>query len=82
MKTNKEDDLVEVFAGPSIDAEIVKSMLADIGIEAFLKDEFMGTIAPWHTSPGGVAAVKVIISGQDADRAKEVVETFTKNRND
>ena len=39
MKKDKKNDLVEIFAGSSIDAEIVSSLLKNSKIETFLKDE-------------------------------------------
>ncbi len=79
MQRNKQNVPVEIFAGSPMEAEIVRSMLTDSGIEAFLKDENMGTIAPWHVSAGGAGAVKVIISNADYDKAKSVVEEYYKN---
>ena len=80
MKTNKENDIIEVFAGNSIDAEIVKSLLEDSGIKAFLKDDNMGSIAPWHVSAGGAGAVKIIINSKDYDKAKLIVEKYEENK--
>jgi hypothetical protein len=69
MNTNKEDNLVEIFAGSSMEAEIVRNLLEDSDIEAFLKNEIMGTLAPWHTSPGGAGSVKVVVSNLDYAKA-------------
>ena len=80
MKTKKENDIIEVFAGNSIDAEIVKSLLEDSGIKAFLKDDNMGSIAPWHVSAGGAGAVKIIINSNDYDKAKLIVEKYEENK--
>lgn len=81
MTTKKKFDLVEIFAGSPIDAEIVKSLLLDAEINAFLKDENIGTIAPWHVAAGGVGAVKVIVSSLNCDRAKLVVQEYLTNLN-
>ncbi len=69
------------FSGSPLDAGFVKSLLENAGIQAFLKDENMGTIAPWYASPGGAGAVKVMINSQDSERAKEIVDQFEKGRN-
>ena len=53
---------VEVFAGSAWEAALVKSLLENAEIEAFLKDEIRGTTMPWHVSPGGINAVKVVVS--------------------
>lgn len=79
MTVNNENNLVELFAGSPIDAEIVKSILNDSEIVSYLKDEYMGTIAPWHTSPGGTGSVKVIISDSDFTRAKLIIDEYIKN---
>ena len=81
MKTKKDNDIIEVFAGTSIDAEIVRSLLEDSDIKSFLKDDNMGTIAPWHVSAGGAGAVKVIINSNDYDKAKLIVEKYEESKN-
>lgn len=81
MKTKKENDIIEVFAGSSIEAEIVKSMLQDSDIDVFLKNENMGTIAPWHVSAGGAGAVKIIINSNDYDKAKMIIEKYEESKN-
>jgi len=81
MKTKKDNDIIEVFAGTSIDAEIVRSLLEDSDIKTFLKDENMGTIAPWHVSAGGAGAVKVIINSNDYDKAKLIIEEYEESKN-
>jgi hypothetical protein len=78
MKINKEIEPVEVFSGQIMDAEIIKSLLENAEIEAFLKDEFTGTLAPWYTSPGGYGSVKVYVSNLDVDKAKVIVAEFEK----
>ena len=40
MKTDKEIYPVEVFAGTAVQANLVKSLLENAEIEAYLKDEF------------------------------------------
>jgi len=76
MKKANRNDLTEIFSGSAIEAEMVKSILKDSEIESFLKDEYMGTIAPWQSAPGGVGSVKVLISSLDYTQAKKIVEKF------
>jgi len=45
-KMSEQNALIVVYAGTSVDAGFVKSLLEDAGIAAFLKDEIMGTLAP------------------------------------
>lgn len=78
-----EDDKITtavVFSGRPVDAGFVKSLLENAGIMAFLKDENMGTIAPWHAAPGGAGAVKVVINQKDQEAAESIVDEFEKGR--
>jgi hypothetical protein len=79
MKTDKEIYPVEVFAGTPVQATFVKSLLENAEIEAYLRDEFSGTLYPWHSTPGGVGAVKVFVSSVDHKRARIVVEEYESN---
>ncbi len=76
MKSKNGIDPVEVFAGTAVQASLVKSLLENAEIRAFLRDEFTGVLYPWHTSPGGVGAVKVFVSSVDHEKAKLVVEDY------
>lgn len=79
METDDTTRLVEVYDGTAWQAGIVKSLLDDAGIEAFIKDGILGTLNPWWTAPGGAGAVKVIVAEKDASEAMKVVEEFEKN---
>jgi len=79
MKTDKGVGPVEVFAGTAAQATLVKSLLENAEIEAYLKDEFTGVLYPWHSSPGGVGAVKVLVSSDDQIKAKIVVDEYENN---
>lgn len=71
---------IELFSGTPWEAELLKSVLEDAHIEAFLKDEIIGTILPWHASPGGTNPVKVIISSNDFEKASPVLSRFLENQ--
>jgi len=73
---SEEKELIVVYAGTVIDAGFLKGLLEDAGITVFLKDEIMGTIAPWYVAAGGAGAVKVVIAERDLDRAKSIVQKF------
>ncbi len=75
-----KNDFVVVFAGTSMEAEIVRSMLMNSEIEAFLKDENVGTLAPWYTSPGGAGSVKVMVNNYDYESAKLILEEYEGNK--
>lgn len=79
MKTNKEIEPIEIFNGTTWQAGMVKSLLENADIEAFLNDEIMGTLNPWWTAPGGAGSVKVFISNLDYNKAKIIVEEYEKN---
>jgi hypothetical protein len=79
MKPENSIEPVEVFAGTAVQATLVKSLLENAEIEAYLKDEFTGVLYPWHTSPGGVGAVKVFVSSVDQEKARMVVEEYQNN---
>ena len=76
MKSHDETRAVEVFSGSIYEAEILKSILADNLIESYLQDEYMGTIAPWNATPGGVAPVKVVVSSDDLERTRPIVKEY------
>ena len=82
MKTNKEIYPVEVFAGTAVQATLVKSLLENAEIESYLKDEFSGTLYPWHSTAGGVGAVKVFVSSVDHEKARIVVNEYESNSED
>lgn len=78
MTSEKGIEPVEVFAGTAVQASMVKSLLENAEIDAYLKDEFTGVLYPWHTTPGGVGAVKVFVSSVDQKTARIVVEEYEK----
>ena len=79
MNTENDIEPVEVFAGTAVQASMVKSLLENAEIEAYLKDEFTGVLYPWHTTPGGVGAVKVFVSSVDQKKARIVVDEYENN---
>jgi hypothetical protein len=81
-KPNENVNPTEVFAGNIVDVGLVKSMLEDAGIHAFLKDEIVGMLSPWFTSPGGAGSIKVLVAKTDEADAKAVVSAFENNINE
>lgn len=71
---------VVVFNGTGWEAGIVKSLLENAEIEAYLENEISGIMMPWQVAPGGMGPVKVTVSSEDFERAKIVVDEFNKNR--
>lgn len=79
MKKIKEDYFVEIYSGIIWQAEMVKDLLENEGIKAFVKNEITGTLNfPWD----GLGSVKVIISNLDYDKAKVIVEKYNKSQED
>lgn len=78
--TNKLE-FVEIFAGELWQAERIKEMLEDNGIQAYMKNELMGNIAPWIVTPGGTASVKINISTSDYVRSKELIDELNSGNN-
>ncbi|MDP2335554.1 MAG: DUF2007-related protein [Bacteroidota bacterium] len=78
MKADKEIFPVEVFDGNDWEASMVKSLLDNAEIEAFIKDEKMGVLAPWNVSGGGAGSVKIIVADVDFEKAKEVIDDYRK----
>jgi hypothetical protein len=73
-----QDDLIVIFSGNPIDSEIIKDILIENGIAVNLKNQLMGTIAPWYVSAGGVAPVKLEIFAKDKEEALCLINEFTK----
>jgi hypothetical protein len=80
MKQDKDIEPVEVFDGTAWQAGMVKSLLENSGIKAYLNDEIVGTMAPWWTAPGGAGSVTVFVSNQDCDQAKLIVGEYEKTQ--
>lgn len=79
MKDKSKIYPVEIFAGSFEEAGIVKSLIEDAEIEVFLKDEIQGTMFPWIAAPGGAGSVKLVVSSENTEAAKEIVKEFYLN---
>lgn len=67
--------IVEVFEGNLFQAQMVKNLIENDGIESFFKDELVGTRNPvWRPGSG----VRVMVSDLDYDRARLIVDEFEK----
>lgn len=71
-------EIIVVFEGSPIDSEVIKDILIENGINANIKDQLMGTIAPWQVSPGGFQPVKIEILSKNKDKALELIKAFKK----
>ena len=70
---------IEVFAGNIVEVGFVQSLLDRDGIQSWLRDEILGTLNPWYTSPGGAGAIKVLVLKSDFDQAKSIVEEYERS---
>jgi hypothetical protein len=76
MNSDNEIYPVVVFEGNDWEASVVMSLLGNAEVEAFIKDERMGVLAPWNVVGGGAGPVQIFVSNVDFEKAKEVVEQY------
>jgi hypothetical protein len=70
--------IVEIFEGDSFQAQMVKNLLENEGIESFLKNEIIARSPVFR----GGSGVKVMISQLDYENAKLIVEKYKKSHSD
>ena len=70
--------LIEIFDGNPFQAQMVKNLLENAGIESFLKDEVIAR-SPIFRPEGGV---RVMISELDYEKAKLVVNEYERSQRD
>ena len=76
-----EKEPVEIFAGSSWEAEMVKSLLENEGITGYLINE-AGTVFPFDVTEVGTGAVKVMVDYTDVTNAKVIVDNYIANSAD
>ncbi len=74
MTANNDTKLVSVFNGTPMEVEILCQVLKDNGIEASMKNQLIGMIAPHQTLDGA----DVLVMEKDKDEALKWVEEFKK----
>ncbi len=79
MTLKNEINPVEIFSGTQGEVDVVITLLGNAEIQAFLKDEYIGTIAPYF-SPGGTAPITMVVASDDYKKAKQVVDDYLKSR--
>ncbi|WP_439184657.1 putative signal transducing protein [Carboxylicivirga taeanensis] len=72
MTVNNESKLVTVFNGTPMEVEILCQVLKDNGIEASMKNQLIGMIAPHQTLDGA----DVLVMEKDKAAALKWVEEF------
>jgi hypothetical protein len=68
--------LIEIYDGILFQAQMVKNLLENEGIESFLKDEIIAR-SPIYKSGSGV---RVMISEVDYDKARVIVDEYEKSQ--
>jgi hypothetical protein len=79
MKTKDEIEPISIYTGSLFDVQMLKNLLENEGIESFLKDEFIGTIAPWYILPSVTGSVTLVISTSDYDKAQMILKQFERD---
>jgi hypothetical protein len=80
MKTDPEIKAIVAFTGTPWQAGMVKSLLENEGIEAFLNDMNRANHNPGWNLPGEGGSVRVVISNLDYEKAKKVVDAYVNNQ--
>ncbi|AVM52992.1 putative signal transducing protein [Bacteroides zoogleoformans] len=75
MKTEDKSKIVEVFSGSPWEAELVKSLLENSGIEAVTKDGMAVNLV----LPATAVDVSVLVNEKDYEVAMSVVREYEKN---
>lgn len=75
MTADDNTPLVEVFTGTPWEAELVKGLLESAGIEAALKDDNLGSMAPSMSVNVGLGGMRVIVAAEDYEVASQLVES-------
>lgn len=71
-----KNEFVQIYAGELWQSSMIRDLLEDNGIHAFVENELMGTIIPSQITSGGIAPIKVKIYDSDFERAKELIDEF------
>jgi len=66
-------DLVLVYSGTVTQADVVKGLLADAGIKAFLDSEQMASTLPIAVDFAGDEAGRVMVAQEDESKAREII---------
>ncbi len=72
IKVNTEKTQ-EIFSGTLWEAEVLKNLLNDYGINCFLKHN---TLTSYALDPIQANNIKIIVLEKDYDKAKEIVNDF------
>ena len=79
MKPMEKINPIVVFTGTAWQAGMVKSLLENANIEAYVLEYASATYNPGWNLPGEGGSVRVMISDQDLSDAKIIVEQYVQN---
>jgi hypothetical protein len=71
-----EDKTAKAFSGELWKATMIKNILEDNNIQAFLNNELLGSVAPYLADAGGMANIKVIVNAAQLDDALKLIDEF------
>lgn len=69
------DSPYEVFSGTAWEVGLIKSLLDNAEIEAFIMYGGDGAVVPWDAK-GGLPVNRVFVAQRDYDNAKEVIRQY------
>lgn len=72
--------LIEVYEGTLFECQLIKHLLENEGVESILNNELLGTRGGYTPRPSG--GVTIIITDNNYDKAKSIVDEFEKSRKD
>ena len=75
MNTDNQDSarVIELFSGTLWEAEMIRSLLADAGIQSFVKND---VVTSYLYDPIQASGVKVMILESDLTEARGIVKAF------
>jgi hypothetical protein len=71
-----ENKVVEIFSGELWQATMIKNILEDNDIPAYLNNEYLGSVAPYLIDAGGMPHVTVVVNSDQQEAALKLVEEF------
>ncbi|MBN1408241.1 MAG: DUF2007 domain-containing protein [Calditrichaceae bacterium] len=74
----KDSELIVVFEGTLVEVDLLKTKIEAEEITCFLKDNYMGTQAPFYTSIGGAAPIKLVVPKSDIKKVEPIIKEYIK----
>jgi len=77
MEPTDHSAVMTIYRGTPWEAEIVRTLLADAGIDSFLRNNIL---AGYLYDPIRAEAVEVVVMDKDAEEAGRIAREFERNR--